>query len=236
MSRIERGLKLRWHRELASSPQTHAWALNLYRAGEKHPQTVDDYFPHAHAEEPWLIEALRRHEADEARHTWLYTQAIRELGQPVEELNGTDVFNQVIRQHTDARFDIRDGMSRDEKRFRIGHFLAHAHFLEVRISQSLEWHVEACEQMGARAIGAVVAEVLADEERHVSYTRSAAMELLGSKAKEVLAIHQAGERRANFDFSQHAVRGFLARFGRRSPTHLWFGWSAQVMRAGVALV
>jgi len=232
----ERRLKIRWHRELASSPEIHGWALNLYRAGEKHPQTVDDYFPHQHAEEPWLVQSLRRHEADEARHTWLYTQAIRELGQEVVELDGGDVFNQVIRQHTAARFDIRKEMTRDQKRLRIGHFLAHAHFLERRIAQSLEWHLEGCEQAGARGVAVTVQQVFADEERHVGYTREAALELLGSQANAVLAVHEAGERRAHFDFSQRAVRNFLQRYDRKTPTHLWFRLSAKVMRAGVAVV
>ena len=36
------------------------------RQGEFHPQTVDDYFPTAAADDPELRERLRAHRADEA--------------------------------------------------------------------------------------------------------------------------------------------------------------------------
>ena len=74
-------VKRAWHRQLASQPETHAWVLNLYRAGERHPQTVLDYFPLEFAPSPELAEKLRRHRADEQRHTSMYARAIAELGQ-----------------------------------------------------------------------------------------------------------------------------------------------------------
>ena len=87
-------VKLRLHMDLASDPTTHAWVINLYRAGEKHPETVDDYFPAKHAESPALALQLERHANDERAHTRLYEQLLRRLGQPVQELSGFDVFNQ----------------------------------------------------------------------------------------------------------------------------------------------
>ena len=50
--------KNRWHEDLVSDPVVHGWALNLYRAGERYPQTVADYFPAESAPSPQLAEAL----------------------------------------------------------------------------------------------------------------------------------------------------------------------------------
>ena len=33
---LVRAVKRAWHRDLVSGPQTHAWVLSLYRAGEFH--------------------------------------------------------------------------------------------------------------------------------------------------------------------------------------------------------
>src|SRR5262245_45186735 len=119
-----------WHRHLVAHPASHAWVLNLYRAGEQHPENVDDYFPARHA--PWaeLADDLRRHAADERRHARMYERAIERMGRPVEEMRGTSVFNEVIRACTRARFRIEDGDDADAVRRKIAHFCAHAHFLE----------------------------------------------------------------------------------------------------------
>src|SRR4029079_3277475 len=98
--------KERWHRDLVSDPVVHGWALNLYRAGERYPQTVADYFPVESPPEPALAESLRVHRRDEERHTAMYAHAIHALGQPVVDLDGADVFNVVIRSNTKASFTI----------------------------------------------------------------------------------------------------------------------------------
>ncbi len=207
-------VKRRWHRDLASHPRTHAWVLNLYRAGEKHPETVDDYFPHAHAPWPELAAAIRRHEADERRHTRLYGKAIERMGATVEELDGWDVFNRVIRDHTPIAFAIDDRDPPDLKRQKLAHFLAHAHCLERRVLRSLEYHGEACEQLGKHREARLVNGVHADEARHVAYTREAVFELLPRReALEALALHGRAEAAADRAFSAHQVRLFMKRHG-----------------------
>src|SRR5688572_21693749 len=101
--------KGRWHRDLVADPVVHGWALNLYRAGERYPQTVADYFPVESAPHPALAESLRVHRRDEERHTAMYAHAIRALGQPVVDLDGDDVFNVVIRSRTAASFTMSGG-------------------------------------------------------------------------------------------------------------------------------
>ena len=101
---LVRAIKNLWHRDLVADPETHAWVLSLYRAGELHPQTVDDYFPLAAAEDETLRASMARHSADEARHVKIYDGAIAKLGQPRTEFDGMDVFNVVIRSETPATF------------------------------------------------------------------------------------------------------------------------------------
>ncbi len=204
-----------WHRDLVARPDTHAWVLSLYRAGELHPQTVDDYFPLAAAEDPSLRESMTRHSADEGRHVKIYDGAIAKLGEPRTEFDGLDVFNVVIRRETDASFRLDDGLSPDGRRERLAHFLAHAHFLEKRITRSLEYHLDACSRAGRRDVERAVAVVHADEERHTTYTLEAVHDLLPhARAEHVIAVHRRGEARANLRFSARQVRAFLDRFGR----------------------
>jgi rubrerythrin len=204
-------LKLAWHRDLVADPVSHAWILNLYRAGERHPQTVDDYFPVAHAPWPELARELERHDADERRHERMYARAIASLDQPVEDLAGPDVFNEVIRACTPVSFRITDRDDEGARRDKLAHFLAHAHFLESRIARSLQWHLDACERARRPRVAAVVAAVLADEERHRGYTRAAVGALVPRRrAAEILDVHRRGEAKANLLFSQAQVRAFLA--------------------------
>lgn len=210
-------LKQVWHDELASSPDTHAWVLSLYRAGEFHPQTVDDYFPTDAADDPELRERLRAHRADEARHVALYDHAIARLGQETETFTGADVFNCVIRSETPV--DLATGRldSPDGRAERVAHFLAHAYFLESRVARSLELHLEASSRAGRPHVAKVVASVYADELKHVSYTLEGVRHLLPrARAEAVLALHREGEARANLAFSARQVRHFLDRFGHRT--------------------
>jgi hypothetical protein len=210
-------LKRLWHRDLASHPVTHAWVLNLYRAGERHPQLVDDYFPVEHAPWPELGDDLARHREDERRHDRMYTAAIKRLGQPVVDLGGPDVFNVVIRECTPVPFRIDEGASSDSVRASLANFLAHAHFLEKRITRSVGYHAEACDRVGS-PVGSVVTAVLADEERHVRYTREAVTELVGrSEAARVLELHRHAEAKANLLFSAHQIRECLRRFKTEVP-------------------
>lgn len=227
-------IKQLWHDDLCARPDMHAWVLSLYRAGELHPQTVDDYFPVAAAESEALAASMARHAADEARHVKIYDKAIERLGQPRTEFDGLDVFNVVIRRETAATFQTRGVDDADLRRARLAHFLAHAHYLEMRITRSLEYHMEACERAGARDVGRAVAAVHADEARHQSYTLAAVHDLLpAAQAARVLAIHREGERRANLRFSARQVQRFLARFGRdtRLSHALVYRVSARLMEA-----
>ncbi|HWZ89855.1 MAG TPA: hypothetical protein VNW92_13425 [Polyangiaceae bacterium] len=231
-----RSVKRAWHRDLASRPDTHAWVLNLYRAGERHPQTVLDYFPLEHAPSPELAEKMRRHRADEVRHTLMYERAIGELGQGIEEHSGLDVFNNAIRAATPASFAIGLDTPLDERARRLAHFLAHAYFLESRIAQSLEYHLEACVASGAKRVTAVVETVYLDEQRHTSYTAEAVRELVGARdAVAVLALHRRAEARANRTFSARQVRGFLRRFPEvgRARDRLLYAAGALLMQGGL---
>lgn len=234
-----RDVKRAWHRDLASRPETHAWVLSLYRAGERHPQTVLDYFPLEHAPSSELAEKMRRHRADEVRHTRLYERAIQGLGQPLTEHTGLDVFNNAIRAATPTSFAIDGDTPLAERVRRLSHFLSHAHFLETRIAQSLEYHLEACASSGAGAVEAVVQVVYADELRHTGYTVNAVRELVGAaEARRVLALHRAAEARANRTFSARQVRRFLSHFPAvgRKRDRLLYAAGALLMQGGLPSV
>ncbi len=210
-------VKRAWHRDLVADPETHAWVLSLYRAGELYPDTVDDYFPVAHAPWAWLADAMARHRDDERRHGAMFARAIKLSGHAVEGFDGDDVFNHVIRAHTPARWRVGEADDPDARRLRLAHFLAHAHHLERRVSRSLELHLDACERGGARTAARVVEAVLSDEHRHLGYTLDAVRELVdAATAREVVALHGRAEARADLVFSERQVRRFLARFERRA--------------------
>ncbi|HYP99706.1 MAG TPA: hypothetical protein VER96_13620 [Polyangiaceae bacterium] len=236
LSVFVRDVKRSWHRELASSPETHAWVLNLYRAGERHPETVLDYFPAEYVEDAELATRVRQHRGDERRHVRLYERAIRALGAEVCEPSGLDVFNNAIRHFTPVSFAIEPEMDRDERHERIAHFLAHAHFLEARIARSLEYHLEACAFADAAGAVAVVETVHRDEQRHTSYTREAVQQLVGARrAAEILRLHALAEERAHRSFSARQVRAFLEQFphaGRRRD-RLIFAAGALLMEGGL---
>ena len=212
--------KDRWHRDLVADPVIHGWALNLYRAGERYPQTVADYFPVESAPHAALAESLRTHRQDEARHTAMYAHAIHALGQPVVELSGDDVFNVVIRGHTAASFTIGAADDAEARRLKVAHFLVHAHTLERRVARSLEYHLDACARAGNAGVERIVEAVLKDERVHVRYTAEAARDLLTrAEAGPVFAHHARAEAKANLTFSARQVRAFARRFEGRSPAH-----------------
>jgi hypothetical protein len=212
--------KALWHRALVDRPETHAWILNLYRAGEQHPELVDDYFPVRHAPWPELAADMEQHARDEHRHARMYERAITRMGQEVVELRGESVYNEVIRACTSAGFRVLPTDAGDAVREKIANFCAHAHFLEARIARSLGFHHDACIRAGNDAVAATVARVLADEERHQRYTLAAVHALVDRRtAAAILDVHRRGERRANLAFSQRQVRAFLTRFPRARPRH-----------------
>lgn len=230
-------LKRLWHADLARDPVSHAWILDLYRHGERHPRTVTDYFPSRHAPAE-LGELLERHRRDELAHETLYASAIRELGREPVELPEGAVFNNVIRWHTPASFAIADGDAPDVRTGKVAHFLAHAHHLEARIARSVAWHLEACERAGSPA-AAVVAKVLGDEERHVRYTREWVRLLLPEgRAAAVLALHRRAEAQANLHFSRTQVRWLLSHHPDLLPRHrrALYGACAALMDVGQRLL
>ncbi len=214
---IEHALKRRWHRDLVADPVTHGWVLNLYRAGERHPETVRDYFPARHAPWPWLSDALERHRRDEHRHGVMLAGLLRRIEQPVDDdVPDADVFNHVIRRCTGRSLAIADDADEAARRLGVAHFLAHAHHLERRVARSLEYHLEACALAGDDAAVKVFERVLADERRHVAYTAEALDALLPRAEREaVMEAHRRAEARANLLFSQRQVRRYLAAFGDR---------------------
>ncbi len=206
-------MKVRWHLDLASNEATHGWMLNLYRAGEQHPETVQDYFPFQHAPWPDLARSIERHAADERRHTRLYTALLERVGQPVEELRGWDVYNQVIRDHTHRSWAIAEDDAAEDKRRSLAHFMAHANCLERRVLMSLEYHMEACAQLGDRRVVKLMEGVYRDELRHVGYTGEALAELTTrAEAEDILELHQHAEAAADRAFSATQVRALLARY------------------------
>jgi hypothetical protein len=205
--------KNRVHEDLVADPAVHGWALNLYRAGERYPQTVADYFPVEAAPCPRLAQDMRDHRRDETRHTAMYAHAIRSIGQPLVEMSGDEVFNVVVRSHTFQSFTIGPGDGAESRRLKVAHFLAHAHFLEKRVARSLEYHRDACERGGAAEVERAVAAVLRDETHHVRYTAEAARDLLTrEEASAVFAHHRQAEAVSNLVFSRRQIRAYTARF------------------------
>ena len=213
-------VKDRFHRDLASDPQTHGWVLNLYLGGERYPQRVCDYFQSDFAPEPELAADLARHAQDEDKHVQLFAHALKSLEQPVIELPLGDVFNEVIRSFTPGTFHIVASDAPEVQRRKLANFLAHAHHLEKRVERSFVYHMEACETVGQGAISRIVAAVHRDESRHVRYTREGVFSLVPRKqAHEILDLHRRAEARANLTFSARQVRAFLLRFEATTPRH-----------------
>jgi hypothetical protein len=231
-------LKKRLHRDIVSDPVLHGVVLNLYLNGEQYPHRVSDYFPFAAVEEPELERRMRAHMSDEDRHIALYTRAIEKLDQPVTLQPLDETFNGVIRRHTHASFTLDAADGRDTCRQKLAHFFAHLHFLEKRVARSLEYHFDACAHSTSDYPAKVIGAVLADERRHVRYTREVVAEILPTRlARDVLELHERAERRANLDFSA----GQLGRLVREHATHFprWrgrlYGACAALLSRAIAL-
>jgi len=215
MSAID-AIKRKLHREIVADPVLHGLVLNLYLNGEEYPHRVDDYFPFAAGDECGLGDTMRAHLADEDKHVALYRKAIEKIGQPVLDLPMGDIFNQVIRTHTDASFAMRPEDDRDMRTRKLAHFFAHAHYLEKRVARSLEYHLDACAHAPSPYPAKAVGAVLHDEGRHVAYTREAVLDLLPAReAHEVLALHASAERRANLDFSARQMGKLMREHSQR---------------------
>lgn len=211
-------VKLRLHRDIVADPVLHGLVLNLYLNGERYPHRVQDYFPLHVAEARELVDSMRRHIAEEDKHSALYIRAIEKLEQPVMELPMNDIYNEVIRAHTPASFTIASHDDADGRRSKLAHFFAHLHYLEKRIARSLEYHVEACSSAATSYPEKVVGMVLKDEWRHVQYTAEAVAHLLPARvAAEVMRLHRRAERRANLDFSAGQLGGLLRNHAARFP-------------------
>jgi hypothetical protein len=207
------GIKRRFHRDLVSDPVTHGWVLNLYLGGERYPQRVCDYFQSGFAPNAELANQIERHAADEEKHSRLFAHGIELLGQPVVELEMGDIFNDTIRSFTPGTFHIVASDSKEEKRWKLANFMAHAHCLEKRVARSFAYHAEACEHATRPALAGILEVAHRDEERHVRYTRETVYELLArEEADEIMEAHRRAEAKANLAFSERQVRSFLRRF------------------------
>lgn len=219
---IVRGIKRRLHRDIVADPVLHGRVLNLYLNGEQYPHRVADYFPMAAVEDAALARRMRAHLHEEDKHVALYRRAIRSLAQSVVELPLPDIYNTVIRRHTPAT-DVAGRSRPDAQRFTLANFLAHLHFLESRVAQSLEYHLDACAHAADPYPAKAVEVILEDERAHAAYTREAVFGLLPrSAAHDVLAIHGRAEAHANREFSARELRRLLrdetTRFSRASRT------------------
>lgn len=211
-------IKHRVHRDIVADPLLHGLVLNWYLNGEQYPHRVDDYFPPDAAAEFGLTERFAAHMRDEDKHVRLYIKAVEKLQQPVLELPVDSIFNHTVRRHTPTSFTLQPGDGADTRRLKLAHFLAHVHWIEVRIANSLRYHVDACSHSATPFVAKAVATVLHDEIGHVVYTREAVHDLLPRRAAlQVLAEHQRAERRANFDFSAGQLRGLVRDHAGRFP-------------------
>jgi hypothetical protein len=212
-------VKRKLHRDIVASPVLHARVLNLYLCGEAYPHAVDDYFPIEHVSCPELAQKMTIHLQDEDKHVALYTKAIHKLGQEVIDLPDDCIFNHVIRTHTPQPWKVEATQSADQKSDKVANFLAHAHWLEKRIEQSLEFHLDACAHSAVDYPSKAVAAVLSDESRHVSYTFEAIFDVLPrARATAIIEEHRLAEKRANLDFSAGQLRRLLAEESTHWPS------------------
>jgi hypothetical protein len=228
-------IKKRLHQDIVADPILHARVLNLYLCGEAYPHTVDDYFPVQHVDCPDLARMMRTHLQEEDKHVALYAKAIRTLGADVLQLPDWCIFNHVIRSHTREPWRVEAGLDRQSRLDKVANFFAHAHFLEKRVARSLEYHYDACARAGSGYPGQVIALVLADERRHVRYTREAVFGLVArQRAVDILDAHRRAEHRANLDFSYRQLRRLLVEEPGRWPrSDKWLYRSCALVMQGV---
>jgi hypothetical protein len=211
-------IKRQLHRDIVADPILHARVLNLYLCGEAYPHQVDDYFPVNHVTCPDLANKMRNHLAEEDKHVALYAKAIEKLGAEVIDLPNDCIFNHVIRGQTTEPWAIQNQDTADTVKDKIAQFLAHAHFLEKRISRSLEIHLDACAHATTNYASKAVAVVFQDEQGHVLYTRDAVFDLVPKqRANDILQLHQQSEKRANLEFSARQLKRLLFEESSRWP-------------------
>lgn len=211
-------IKRRLHRDICRDPVLHGLVLNLYLNGEEYPHRIDDYFPVWAVADAQLLSAMKSHMQDEDKHVALYRKAIQKIGQPIVELPLADVYNEVIRGHTEQSFRIDESDSSDQRVFKLASFFAHLHFLEKRIARSLEYHLEGCSSSPSAYSEKAVGIVFGDEIHHVQYTREAVFHLLPvEKAKRVLNHHRRAEAKANLDFSSRQLSQLSSKYSDRFP-------------------
>ena len=210
-----KGIKRSFHKIVCSDPVLHGVVLNLYLNGEAYPQRVLDYFPYYATKNEELALKVKQHMRDEDKHVALYSKALSKIQQPIVELPIEYCFNHVIRQYMNSSFTIDNQKdNQDEQTLKLANFLAHAHFLEKRVTHSLEYHLDASLAINSEPyIAKAVQSVLEDELRHVQYTRDSVLDLLPKRlAQDVLQSHQRSEQVANLDFSASQVKRMLSEY------------------------
>jgi hypothetical protein len=231
---IAHGIKRRLHRDIVANPVLHGRVLNLYLNGEQYPHRVADYFPMAAVEDAALEQRMRTHLREEDKHVALYRRAIRSLAQPVVELPMGDIYNTVIRRHTPG-VDVGGRSEADARCITLAHFFAHLHFLESRVAQSLEYHLDACAHAASAYPAKAVQVILRDERAHAAYTREALFGLVPDRvAHAVLAIHRRAEARANREFSARELQRLLGDEPTRFPcaSRVLYACSAALLGGG----
>jgi len=232
-------IKQKLHEDVICTPLSHGWVLNLYLNGERYPQKVCDYFQTEYAPTQELADQLTLHACDEHKHERLFEKSLRMIRQPAVDLPMGDVFNEVVRSFTPDTFHIIETDSVEVRRRKLANFLAHAHFLEKRIANSLRYHRDACEARQCDSVAKVVSAVLKDEDRHERYTREFVWELLTRReASETLEAHRRAEAKANLRFSSMQIDGFLRRVGEEVPTRrrLLYRFCGMIMEEAVRYV
>jgi len=216
-------IKKNLHRDICRNPELHGFVLNLYLNGEEYPHKVNDYFPKHIVQDQELLSAMNKHMEDEDRHVLMYRKTIQKMQQPIVELPMADVYNHVIKKHTPEGFHILEKDSPDTKTRKLASFMAHLYFLEKRISQSLEFHADACQLSPTDYAEKVVSKVLSDEQYHVEYTKNAVFDLLPrQQALDMMSLHQLAEKKANIEFSSQQLRKVVTHYKLRINTsHRW---------------
>lgn len=213
-----RKFKVGIHRDVVLDPIAHAWALNLYLAGEEYPKHTTDYFHDRFLGfDASIAEKFKVHQTDEVRHCRMLRACV-DLLKTDGSSKTSLVYNETIKRYTPASFQVDPDDDREQVRLKLGHFLLHLHFLEQRVAESLGHHYEACASVGPSRIASAIGRILQDEERHRLYTIESAREILTrSELKEFQPMHYLAEKRANREFSLVQARHFQSRLATSMP-------------------
>lgn len=213
------------HRHIMSDHTLHEWQLNLYLAIERAPAMVLDYIPVDEVEDGRLRRDFLRHRAEERKHELLFLRALKRIGGRDLSFPYEATYNRAVDQagcHHGHR-PFRDGIE-DMTRW-----LLHIHVIEQRGLASFLYKAEACRHAGLEEVSRDIEGILADEERHVGYTREALRDLLGpARAEKRLREALRIESRAHVAYSRRFVEEFL----RIGPSHGNQAWKV-LYRLGV---